>query len=149
MTGTSGRRPSKLVESGLNLINTVSAIADGDSSEAELKKFCADQASFELSNRRLRSQLLPEGYFGEAAWHMLLELYIAQFEQRKSTVTDICNSSDEPQTTALRWIKILETDLLIQSTASHLDRRCRYLQLTDRGVELIERYFIGRRHHLM
>lgn len=46
--------------------------------------------------------------FGEPAWDILLNLFIAGCEGRRLTVAAVCAGAGAPASTALRWITILE-----------------------------------------
>lgn len=65
--------------------------------------------------RELRRQFFEECHFGEAAWDMLLALFIAQGEGYRLKVGDACNESGVAPTTALRWVdRLIETNLAIK-----------------------------------
>jgi len=56
--------------------------------------------------RRARDRYLPKELTGEPAWDILLALYAE--EPAKLPVSSLCFGSGAPQTTALRWIAVLE-----------------------------------------
>ena len=57
--------------------------------------------------RRERDEVLSGDLFADPAWDMLLALYEIAISDRKITVTELCNASRVPQTTALRWTEAL------------------------------------------
>src|SRR5688500_844664 len=66
------------------------------------------------SARRKRSVLTEwDELFGEPAWDMLLDLFIAAHENRGVSVTSACLASSVPETTALRWLQLLENKGLV------------------------------------
>lgn len=94
-----------------------------------------------IRNRRLRAEFLSTAAFGEPAWDILLELFLAGLESRETSITSLCQASGIPVTTALRWIKALEAAGLVGSMDDPKDRRRRIVALTQTGGEAIARYF--------
>ncbi|NND49953.1 MAG: MarR family transcriptional regulator, partial [Rhizobiales bacterium] len=79
-------------------------------------------------NRRLRAEIFPHGeFFGEPAWDILLDLFIAAKERRRVSVTSACIGAAVPATTALRWVSILEEQSLLQREADPRDARRVYV----------------------
>jgi DNA-binding MarR family transcriptional regulator len=54
--------------------------------------------------RRLRARHLQGLSLGEPAWDILLDLAVAHYWRRETSVTSLCIAADVPSTTALRWI---------------------------------------------
>jgi DNA-binding MarR family transcriptional regulator len=69
--------------------------------------------------------------FGEPAWDMLVDLFIAGEEGNSISVTSLCIASGAPETTALRWIVVLEQEKLIIRNPDPNDQRRVFLSLTD------------------
>lgn len=93
-------------------------------------------------NRRLRAQVFAEdALFGEPAWDILLDLYIAAHEGKPVPVTSACIGAAVPTTTALRWIAVLETRGLIAREADASDARRIFVRLTDPGKRMMAEYF--------
>jgi len=88
-----------------------------------------------LRSRRKRERIFGGDLFGEPAWDILLELFLAELAQKKLSVSDACYSSAVPHTTALRWVGKLERDGWIKRTDDPFDRRRSWLILTDRGSD--------------
>lgn len=81
--------------------------------------------------RRWRSLLFENAeLFGEPAWDILLDLYIAELRDRRVSVTDACIGSGVPSTTALRWVMLLERAGLVIRKKDPLDARRAYLELS-------------------
>lgn len=79
--------------------------------------------------RRLRSRHLPGLALGEPAWDMLLDLSVAHFWRRETSVTSLCIAADVPSTTALRWISSMTKAGLIERRACQRDGRRSFLAI--------------------
>jgi hypothetical protein len=76
--------------------------------------FLGDVARKTFADRRRRSQIAGTGdLFGEPAWDILLNLFIAGCEGRRLSVAALCSDAGAPESTALRWIAVLERRGLI------------------------------------
>jgi hypothetical protein len=61
------------------------------------------------ADRHRRSEIAgTSDLFGEPAWDILLNLFIADCEGRRLSVNAVCADAGAPESTALRWITILE-----------------------------------------
>ena len=85
--------------------------------------------------RRERARLFDSDLFGEAAWDILLILFCAETKQVRLTVSNVCEASDVPPTTALRWISRLESDGTILRTPHPSDGRVFRLKLSEQATE--------------
>lgn len=93
-------------------------------------------------DRRRRNKIFrSDELFGEPAWDILLDLFIAAKERRRVSVTSACIGSAVPSTTALRWISILEREGLLTREADPGDARRVYVRLSPRGYEAMLEYF--------
>ncbi|MYL96739.1 MarR family transcriptional regulator [Novosphingobium sp. FGD1] len=93
-------------------------------------------------DRRRRNKIFrSEDLFGEPAWDILLDLFIAAKERRRVSVTSACIGSAVPSTTALRWIAILEKQGLLVREADPGDARRVYVKLSARGYAAMLEYF--------
>lgn len=106
------------------------------------------QAKREIANRAARLHHIGGEYFGEVAWEMLLDLYVAEHENREISVSSLGIASGGPHTTALRWMRILEQDEVIRRFDHISDGRRRLVELTDKGRNLLDAYFEQRPHQL-
>lgn len=94
-----------------------------------------------LRSRHLREQAIGKELFADPAWEMLLDLTAAREEGRRVQVTSLCIASGVPATTALRYIKMLEDEDLVERVPDATDRRRRWITLSDHGAEVMARYF--------
>lgn len=79
------------------------------------------------------------GLFGEPAWDILLDVFIAQKSRREVQVSSVCLDAGVPSTTILRWLTRLEQEGLIYRASDNVDGRRRYVRLTEAGEALMER----------
>jgi hypothetical protein len=80
--------------------------------------------------RRLRGHYFGEELFRDPAWDLLLDLYIADFQGKRITVTSACCAAGVPAPTGLRWIAKLEE--------KHFVRRCREVEAEDGRLVYVE-----------
>jgi len=87
--------------------------------------------------RRRRSAYFDPRLFAEPAWDMLLDLYVAESEHRAVAVLTACLGAAAPQTTAIRWLRVLETNGLIRRETDSNDARRIYVRLTEPAVRMM------------
>lgn len=93
-------------------------------------------------NRRLRGQVFgDDALFGEPAWDLLLDLYIAAHDRKPVPVTSACIGAAVPTTTALRWIAVLEERGLLERQADAHDARRIFVALSELGRGKMAEYF--------
>lgn len=97
-----------------------------------------DVVARHLRERQARARFLPGVGFGEPAWEMLLELYMAHVQGRPVSVSGLCYSSGVPPTTALRRVQDLEAKQIISKVNDRYDRRRIFIVLTHIGKDAIE-----------
>ncbi|WP_394729475.1 winged helix DNA-binding protein [Altererythrobacter sp. GH1-8] len=124
-------------------------IARNDTFAPEDRASVVTQAKREVANRTACRLNFPGNSYSEATWQMLLELYIADHEQKAIAVTSLCFASGEPQTTALRWINLLEEHGLIMRKLDRVDGRRKLVRLTHEGRRLIKEHFRKRPYQLV
>jgi len=85
--------------------------------------------------RRRREVLFPQIDFGEPAWDMLLDLYLADSNSTPVSITSACIAASVPQTTALRTLNGLVEDGLVVRSRDPRDARRSHVKLeaTTRG----------------
>jgi len=93
-----------------------------------------------IRSRRLRAQFFPPDLFADPAWDMLLDLFAAQLEHRRVSVSSLCIAAAVPPTTALRWIGTMHDAGLFERQADPSDRRRAYIALSTKGVEGMRSY---------
>ena len=99
----------------------------------------AETARHIYRTRLIRARVFgDDGLFGEPAWDILLDLYLAETDGKQLSVTAACIGSAVPASTALRWIVVLEERGLVARRGDPRDARRIFLHLTDRGRERME-----------
>ena len=106
------------------------------------------QIAEEIYRFRKRRDLLFEqqafGHlFGEPAWDMLLDLYIARVKGVQISVTSLCIAGSVPTTTGLRWIQLLVRSGLARRHADESDARRTFVEITDEGYRMLEMILSG------
>lgn len=97
-------------------------------------------AQAELNARDRRSQLLPEGLFGEPAWEILLLLYVEQARMRL-TISRVSTILATAPTTVLRWMSYLQDRQLIVRQNHPTDQRAVFVELTENALDALNAYF--------
>lgn len=106
--------------------------------DIEAEAFRLAKSLYALRRRR-DSALGIKGLFGEPAWDILLDLYIARMSRTDLQVSSVCIEAGVPSTTILRWIARLEAEGLVYRAADKADARRRYVRLTEVGHATILR----------
>lgn len=94
-----------------------------------------------LRQRQLRTRFIEGDLFADPAWDMLLDLAAARVEGKQVSVTSLCIAAAVPPTTALRWIGQMVDGGLFQRVLDDSDRRRAFIELTDKAVDGLGRYF--------
>lgn len=91
--------------------------------------------------RRMRDDAFGMGgLFEDPAWDMLLDLFAAELERRRVSVSSLCIAAAVAPTTALRWIgKLIDADLL-ERRPDEFDRRRAFISLTGRASMAMRNY---------
>lgn len=79
--------------------------------------------------------------FGEPAWDILLDLFIAQGEDKTVSVSSACIGSAAPATTGLRWLAVLADEGLVVRENDPEDHRRVLVRLTPAGTAAMQRFF--------
>jgi hypothetical protein len=98
----------------------------------------------ELHERRRRNSVFDAELFGEPSWNILLDLFVAQVNAKKISVTSACIAADVPPTTALRWLTVLEQNGLVQRLDDEFDQRRTWVGLTDSAFKKLSSYLRAR-----
>lgn len=142
-----GARP--IIDGAANHLRIVSAA--GESSQYPIP----DAFDFRLgvrsarSLRKLRRNLFGNEIYSGPAWEILLHLFESHTLERRDTVGNVTDGTELPGATSLRWMARLEREGLIRMRDDHLDRRRRWVELTDGGIALLTKYFSGAAPHLI
>lgn len=90
--------------------------------------------------RRRRKRFFDPVLFGEPAWDLLLDLFIARLKKKRISVSSACHAADVPPTTALRWLGVLADSNLIERFESETDQRVTWVRLTDFGSQSMAKF---------
>ena len=93
--------------------------------------------------RHLRKTIFGHDLDTGPAWDILLHLFDSYVLQRRDTIGNVTDGAELPGATALRWIDRLGRDGYLVLRDDHLDRRRRFVELTDAGIEAMTKYFTG------
>ena len=95
--------------------------------------------------RRQREKIFGDAQlFGEPTWDILLDLFIAELRDVKMQTTSVCIGAQVPQTTALRWLALLERENLVRRYRDSGDSRRVYVQLTELALKKMVQVFYER-----
>ena len=90
-------------------------------------------------------QFIGEGLLEDPAWDMLLDLFAAELEGTRVSVSSLCIAAGVAPTTALRWIaKMTEMELFIRHP-DPMDRRRAFMALSPRASEAMRGYMLAMR----
>ena len=95
----------------------------------------AELARLLYAQRRVRDRFFQGELFEDPAWDMLLDLYVAQHDNREVTITAASRAAQVPLTTGMRWIARLEEGGLIARGSSPVNRKLTLLTLTSDGLK--------------
>jgi DNA-binding MarR family transcriptional regulator len=88
--------------------------------------------------RRRRDALFGRDLFGEPAWDILLDLYVAERSGRTLALSTVGALAGVPQTTAFRWMnQLLERGYIVRRADPH-DARRGFIHLSPTGQTLLE-----------
>lgn len=115
-------------------------LAEADSAPATRPDRTIAAIRSAIQARRLRDRHFSPSLFADPAWDMLLELTLAGLENRRVTVTGLCEAAAVPSTTALRWIKaLIEEGLFTRSDDPEHGRRV-FVSLSSTGSTAMRAY---------
>ena len=108
-----------------------------DSSAIALRRLVAS----EIKARADRKQYLEGSLFSDPAWDILLELFAAELDGERLSVSGVAVTAAVPQTTAIRWLNALQDHGLLRRQSDAGDARRSFLILSEKGSEAMRRYF--------
>jgi DNA-binding MarR family transcriptional regulator len=87
-----------------------------------------------IENRRRRTLLFSADLFADPAWDIMLELFLAGLEFRRTAISDLGYKIEVPMTTSLRWIDKLQADGWVKRIPDPRDHRRVLVELSARGT---------------
>ncbi|WP_374147004.1 hypothetical protein [Sphingomonas sp. 28-63-12] len=96
-----------------------------------------------IRGRRLRDQYFGTGLFEDPAWDMLLDLFAADLERARVSVSSLCIAAAVAPTTALRWISRMTEAGLFEREADPFDRRRAFMQLSTQARDGMRDYWLS------
>lgn len=111
----------------------------GDLSHAQL----VERVRAEVRLRKLRCELLgvPQDMFSMPAWEILTELLLAELLGQQNNVSTVGLEAGIPQSTAQRWLVLLEKRNLVRRRRDFMDKRRQWIGLTPSAYKALCRYF--------
>ncbi|GGB66907.1 MarR family winged helix-turn-helix transcriptional regulator [Blastomonas aquatica] len=94
-----------------------------------------------ISLRRLRDRFFPSDLFADPAWDILLDLAASRLEHRSVSVSSLCIAAAVPPTTALRWIRMMTEQQLLERRADPLDARRMFVDLSNPAFDQLCGWF--------
>lgn len=130
------RRLAECTQAGRLARDTSELPANGNTEEITTEHLRAISRA-----RARRKEFFTASLFADPAWDMLLDLYQAELAQVRISVSSLCAAAGVPSTTALRWLKTLELEGLIERRDDPLDGRRTFVSLTGDASARMQRYF--------
>lgn len=123
-------------------LKPAAGISDAISHSDQTRLAHATLAREAYARRRERSAIFGNAeLFGEPAWDILLDLYVAYAEQKPVSVSSACIGSAAPPTTGLRWLGVLSEQGLIVREHDPEDQRRVLVRLSESGIGAMDKYF--------
>ncbi|UYY59232.1 MarR family transcriptional regulator [Sphingomonas sp. S2-65] len=94
-----------------------------------------------IRGRQLRAKFIPENWFSDPAWDILLHLYEAHLDGVEHTVGDLGSFARTTPATTNRWLDVLFARQWIQRRRCERDQRRIFVSLTPAGAETMNAYF--------
>lgn len=86
------------------------------------------------AKRRKIDEIFETAGFAESSrWDIMLDLFQADARSKSVSVSSACLGAGCPATTALRYIRLLENDGLLERTRDPNDKRRAFIALTGKG----------------
>ena len=101
----------------------------------------AEQLKLIIRVRKARKHFFPLSILADPRWRLLLEAYYALLEQRRISVSNLCDAADVSRSASLRWIKTLQEERMLVRKTDPNDHRATWVELSPRGESAMRRYF--------
>ena len=102
-----------------------------------------DLAEKMICARSSRREYFKDDLFSESGWEMLLALYCADAVGHRMTISNLCDASGNPATTALRWIEKLIAQGLLSRRKHPLDSRVFFIEFQPSGRDAMRSYLMA------
>ncbi len=139
--GDAARAPYPIVGGGEPVDETLVQRRRGV--DDDVKLVARARALYRERRRRDATMDMTNALFGEPSWDILLDLFVAEGSGKTVSVSSACLASTIPQSTALRYIGLLERQGLVQRTPDPRDGRRYYLSLTGAAQAKMRGYLRG------
>lgn len=96
-----------------------------------VKPPAASRIRHTIAMRRLRDRFFSSELFADPAWDILLDLTASRLERKSVAVSSLCIAAAVPPTTALRWIRMMTDQGLLERRADPKDARRMFIDLSD------------------
>jgi len=107
-------------------------------------------ASADLWSRQVRSRYFDGFHLGDPVWGILLDVYVAEAREQRSSVTSLSLAASVPRSTGLRWVNVLIQEGKLIREPDVQDRRRHWVRLSAEARAALESYFdelIGSSRH--
>lgn len=94
-----------------------------------------------IAMRRLRDRFFSSELFADPAWDILLDLSALRIEKKPVSVSSLCIAAAVPPTTALRWIRMMTDQGLLERRADPADARRMFVELSDAAFKNVSAWF--------
>jgi DNA-binding MarR family transcriptional regulator len=94
-----------------------------------------------IRGREARAKFMPENWFSDPAWDILLRLYQAYLDGLEQTVGDLGSFASTAPATTNRWLEVLAGRGWIYRRRCTRDQRRVFVSLSESGAAQMHRYF--------
>jgi DNA-binding MarR family transcriptional regulator len=94
-----------------------------------------------IRGREARGRFMPENWFSDPAWDILLRLYEAYLDGVERTVGDLGSFASTSPATTNRWLDVLVSRGWIHRRRCERDQRRTFVSLSENGADKMHAYF--------
>ena len=94
-----------------------------------------------IAARKCRLKYFDTDFFFDPVWAIMIDLYRAELKGERLSVSSACYGSGVAQTTALRYVAMLEDRGYVERVPDENDKRRAFLRLTGSARDRLENYF--------
>jgi DNA-binding MarR family transcriptional regulator len=140
------KEPLSAVPQKDEVVASITALADR---VAELEAKVAEQGAASLNfsddklatiassiygSRQMRADYFKGSLLTDPVWDMLLHLFVNKIRGHRVSTASLALATSVPQTTALRWIDVLDEERLLRRSA-HEDARLQVVEITPEALQ--------------